>query len=164
MWLSELLTKYLHEGAKNMSTNSKIAELILRSQNASDGGKHMQYFSGCKKAIRDNCARYGQKDSLILSAIELIRGNNSSFVFSVQRDREYKAYYLVYFETRINGVKFQVSFHSFDGRLGRYVKNSRYARWDKKFSRDSAVSIYKYYCPNGQYTQEGGGSQEVEYF
>ena len=146
------------------STNSKIAELIIRTQNASDGGKKLHYFYGCKKAVRDNCARYGQKDSLILSAIEMIRWNKSDFVFSVQRDREHKAYYLVYFETRINGIKFQVSFHSFDGRLGRYVRNSRHARWDKKSSRDSAVSIYKYYCPNGQYTQEGGESQEVEYF
>lgn len=143
-----------------MNKDKKVAELILRTQNASDGGKHIQFFPDCKKAVRDNCAGYGQKDSLILAAIKLIRGSdNSCFRYAVVIDRQRIARYIVYFETRIDDVKYQVSFHSFDTRLGRYICNSRYARWDKKSSRDSAVTIYKYYCPNGQYV---GGDYQAE--
>lgn len=133
-----------------MNINSKIATLILRAQNASDGGKNMDYLVNNKRSYRDNCAGYGQKDVLIMNALRLISSNRTSFKFSVQRDREGCAEFLVYFETRINFEKYQVSFHSFDRRLNSFVGGFR-MKWDHGVSRESACIIYDHYVCHGEY-------------
>lgn len=132
--------------------NKKIATYILRAQNASDGGKSIDVLVSNKRSYRDNCCGYQQKDTMIITAINMIRSNKSSFKFAVIRDRGLIAKYIVYFETRINNVKFQVSFHSFDERLEKYVRNSFRIKWDHGCSRDSAVTIYRHYNNNGAYS------------
>ena len=82
-----------------MKRNAKIAELILRAQNASDGGKQKSsYNTSSIKAYTDNYAGYKHKDLCIYNAIQLILTGNSKFKFSVQDDKQKIAYFLVYFE------------------------------------------------------------------
>jgi len=134
-----------------MSRNidKEIAELILRAQNASDGGKGIAELVSKGKSVRDNKHGYAGKDTFIFLTINMIVKGKTDFRFAVT-DGE-NTPYLVYFETRISGKKFQVSFHSFDERLERFKGKSFRIKWDHGSSRDSAVTIYRYYCPNGQY-------------
>lgn len=130
--------------------NSKIATLILRAQNASDGGKNIDCLVCGGRTYRDNCAGYGNKDVMVIEAIKLITANKSYFKFAVTSGGSVSPY-LVYFETRIMGEKLQVSFHSFDRRLWKYQERSFRIKWDHKDSRESALKIYWYYVPNGEY-------------
>ena len=134
--------------------NAKIAETILRAQNASNGGKFNRYndcstFKG--RNATDNMSGYDLKDTLIKQAISLISTGKSNFKFSVQEDTEGRARYIVYFNTNINGTKYQVSFHTFMNlRVSKY-----FTRWDRGYlSQDNAISIYKHYCPNGKYLEQ----------
>ena len=134
-----------------MSINSKIASLVLRAQNASDGGKNKCYFSGSDKVITDNRAGYGQKDQLIIAAINLINRGKSNYKFAVTECLDFSNMaWIVYFQTRINGENIQVSFHSFNCVLSKYVRRSYRIKWDHKDSRDSAEYAYMYYS-NGMY-------------
>ena len=134
-----------------MNKNAKIALDILRAQNASDGGKRIIELVDSKRSYRDNCAGYGVKDLLIQDAIKLICSGNTAFRFSVTRDKDEVANFIVYFETRIYGKKYQVSFHTFAD-MDKYVANSFRIKWDRGVSRHSAQVIYRHYCPNGQYS------------
>ncbi len=134
-------------GMRNI--DKEIAELILRSQNASDGGKGIIELVSKGKSVRDNRHGYAGKDQFIFLAISMIVKGKSSFHFAVT-DGGFTPY-LVYFETRISGKKFQVSFHSFDRRLERFKGKSFRIKWDHGSSRDSAATIYRHYCPCGQY-------------
>ncbi len=133
------------------SINKRVAEYILRAQNASDGGKRITELVDSKKSRRDNCAGYMVKDMMIFRAIDLIVRNKSSFKFAVVKDSEHVANFIVYFETRINGEKYQVSFHSFNMGLAKYVARSFRTKWDYGDSRYSAKIIYKHYMANGSY-------------
>ena len=134
-----------------MSRNidKEIAELILRAQNASDGGKGIVELISKGKSVRDNYSAYAGKDKFIFLAISMIVKGKSNFNFAVTDGGITP--YLVYFQTRISGKKFQVSFHSFDERLERFQGKSFRIKWDHGSSRDSAVTIYRHYCPNGEY-------------
>ena len=137
--------------------NKKIAELILRAQNASDGGKLFSVISFSRKGLKDNHIGYKTKDACIAQAINLISktGRQSAFRYFVTDDKTAAAYFMVYFETRVNGQKYQVSFHSYDNNLVKYVQK-RHTKWDQKDSRDSAVIIYRHFVPNGQYASAYG--------
>ena len=134
-----------------MNINSRIATLILRSQNASDGGKHIDTLVTNRRSYRDNIAGYCVKDKYIIETICLISGHNTDFKYSVQKDHDGVAYYLVYFEVRINGEKFQVSFHSYNHELLRFINRGFRMKWDHGDSRWSAMQIYRHYVPNGEY-------------
>ena len=137
-----------------MNNNAKIAELILRIQNASDGGKNMRFFESQKSAT-DNKAGYPQKDKLILEAIRLITSSkrNNDWKFAVTRSAvNGNNCFIVYFQTRINGEKVQISFHSFNRELARFIGRSFRIKWDHANSRESAVIAYNHYVPNGKYT------------
>ena len=138
--------------------NSKIAELVLRAQNASDGGKDICKICGSRKSHKDNLAGYSRKDPAIFSAINLINTRKSNFKYSVQYCDSFKnPCWIVYFETRINLEKFQISFHTFDRRFSRFENNSFRIKWNKKrdpepgCSRDCAIRVYEWYVPNGHY-------------
>lgn len=129
--------------------NKRIAETILRAQNASDGGKRIDLLVGSRKAYRDNCAGYRAKDKFIRIALRMIAGNpgKTDFRFAVVYDKENVADFLVYFECRnhANGEKRQVSFHSFDASLSHYVRKSFRMKWDHADSRQSACDIYGWF-------------------
>lgn len=139
---------------KNKNVNGEIAELILRAQCGSDGGKKIINLVDTKKSIRDSYAGYAAKDRFVKTAIEMISRNKSDFQYAVTRDHQGIAYYIVYFQTKVDGEKVQTSFHSFDTSLGKYTKNSFRIKWDKKSSREAAVKMYIQYNPNGKYCNE----------
>ena len=136
-----------------MSVDGKIAELILRIQNASDGGKRLCPLVTNTRSYRDNCAGYAQKDNLLIEAINIISKTRNNWKYSVTKDSQGIADYIVYFQTRIMSEKVQISFHSFDSSLSRYVKNSFRIPWDHGCSRDSAIAAYTYYT-QGSYGVE----------
>ena len=130
--------------------NKKIAELILRAQTASDGGKGIQY-GASRKARRDNQGGYYRKDEFISEAIRLILTTKNNFKFAVIRDKEGKANFIIYFSTKVDGINYQVSFHSFNGEFAKYCKKSFRIPWDRWDSRESAEIIYRHYVPEGRY-------------
>lgn len=135
-----------------MATDKKIAEAILRAQTASDGGKGKKYLVCSKRSRRDYYAGYNAKDRHIMTAINLINSGHSNYKFAVFRDTQRVAKYIIYFQTVINGEKVQISFHSFDSSLERFLDKSFRIKWDRRNSRDSAVKAYRYYVSNGEYT------------
>ena len=86
-----------------------------------------------------------------MEAIKLIAAHRADCDFKFVVTDGGVAPYLVYFETRIDGQKYQVSFHSFNHQLRRFMRNSFRCKWDRKDSRESALAIYWYYVPNGEY-------------
>lgn len=129
--------------------DKEIAELILRCQNASDGGKGITELVSKGKSVRDNRHGYEGKDDFLFLVISMISKGKSDFRFAVTDGGITP--YLTYLETRINGKKFQVSFHSYDSRLERFKGKSFRIKWDHGSSRDSAIAIYRHYFPNGNY-------------
>ena len=135
-----------------MNKNAKVATLLIRAQCSSDGGKGNYTLVASRRSHRDNCAGYGNKDVMILDALRLISQGGTKFKYSVICDPQGVADYIVYFETRINGEKLQVSFHSFNPELEKYVRNSFRIKWDHSIARIAAVKIYTHFVANGQYT------------
>lgn len=134
-----------------MTINGKIATLLLRAQNSSDGGKHKHIIINNRRSYRDNAAGYQSKDSFVWEAIDLICRNRKSCDFKFAVTDGHITPYLIYFETIINDKKLQVSFHSYDSRLSKFRKNSFRMKWDKADSRESALEIYHNYVKNGKY-------------
>ena len=133
------------------SKSREIARAILFAQLASDGGKGIYDLLNevdCKGA--EKCFRRGYcaKDSNILKAIDLINRQGSEEVrYSVIHTGDQNGYEssLIYFAFRIDGVRFQVSFHSPAdwGRpvYSRYYRNSCKTHWDKASSRESCYAL-----------------------
>ena len=122
--------------------NRRIAKLIVNAQVASDGGKgikDIRYI--CESAYK---AGYRRKDSCIWEACNLIASKkNSGFSYYVT-DGQITPY-LVYFNFKIDGVRKQISFHSYDYRLERFHCTDRVhgTRWDRGDSRRTAVELYE---------------------
>ena len=132
--------------------NAAIAELVLRAQCASDGGKGIKALVGSYKARTDNRAGYAVKDILIEEAVRLILSGESDYCFSV-KDLE-NGMYLIYFQTKIHGKNVQVSFHSYGTNTwAKYCNRGKGCElwWDHGSSRSSAEYAYSYYC-RGYYT------------
>lgn len=137
-----------------MSINSRIAELILRTQNASDGGKDIIAVTNNSRGRRDNAAGYEVKDKFIKLAIDMIARNNTNWKYAVRYCGDYKKpCWIVYFQTKINDEKVQISFHTFNETFRRFTGRSFRIPWDGGDSRKSAIRAYKYYCPNGDYAE-----------
>ena len=134
------------------NVNKEIAELLLRCQNASDGGKCIRMLCSSKKSVTDNSHGYRAKDTFIMLMLGMIADKNSESDFRFAVTPGDCTPYLVYIQTRIDGKKYQVSFHSLDRRLERFMRKSFRIKWDHGNSRDSAITIYKHYVPNGTYT------------
>lgn len=112
---------------------------ILLAQVASDAAKGIgsQLVSRSISKIRpliDDARRngYSAKDLYIKRAItKIAKSNNKDIRFSVIKDEEKVAKFIVYFDFRLDGRREQVSFHSFDHSLEKFVKNSQRSSWIK---------------------------------
>lgn len=129
-----------------MKKDRVIARYILNAQISSDGGKSIYEISNLSRHAFNEA--YDGKDRYILGAIKMIRSSkDSNFRFFV-KPNSWTAF-IVYFETRIHGEKFQVSFHSYDESLRPYCLGKAHhgfrTRWDHGSSRDTAVAIAEYY-------------------
>ena len=115
--------------------NRKIAKCLISAQIASDAGKGIYELDNSVNATES----YHGKDIYILTAIKTcIKKRNTGFNFYVTKDDEI-ALYLVYFSFQVNDEKYQISFHSFDHRLEKYLSPKSHEEiWDEKSSRDTA--------------------------
>ena len=129
-----------------MTQTERIGKLIRLAQIASDGGKSIR-----TSLIRTEeeemvyLAGYSAKDTLILQAIQLIaRSKDRTYRFSVTEgpDQNGNTSFIVYFDFKIEGKREQISFHSFNKKLRKFVKNSRASTWSKDTSsRETAIRL-----------------------
>ena len=135
-----------------------VASYIVSAQLASDGGKGVKYLKGtCDMYLVPKFQNrysdgYRNKDKYIRKAIDMINRahGHSGFSFYVTKGDE-KAPILVYFNYRIDGERRQISFHSFDGSLEKYLNSKATCKhrttWDKGDSRKNAEElVYKVLC------------------
>ena len=133
----------------------KLSYLLLRAQNASDGGKGQFHCNvSSKKAIIDNKTGYALKKACVYEAINVINTDNEvPFHYVITTDVKKHAKFIVYFEGKIGDKSYQsyqIAFHSNDERLSQYI-DGREVIWKKKSSRKSVEAIYRYYFPSGNY-------------
>ena len=127
-----------------MSKDALVAKAILDAQIASDGGKEAEKTKHMNKYVWSK--GYSMKDINILKAINLIVSQKKSrFRFKVVECEQFNSL-LVYFEVKINGKRYQVSFHSYGFNVfKKYLKHNEavHLSWDEKSSRKSALFIFK---------------------
>ena len=125
----------------------KIAKYIVLAQVASDGGKRISDLRYINPTIWEE--GYDAKDDLILSAIKEIQHHkNSGCYFHIAEDCSLKGNpNVVYFNYKINGKRYQISFHTFSYDIwkmyGKNITKNCITHWDKKSSRDNALTLYK---------------------
>lgn len=127
--------------------DSKIALLLLRAQNASNGGKGIPALSNSQEAIADNVAGYPCKYACIKEALSLVQ--DSSFKCYIVRDYARKARCIITFETYVEGVKLWISFHC--NCPFAFNCKRRPSHGNLLPSEEAAKIVYKYYVPNGTY-------------
>ena len=120
-----------------------IARNIILAQTASDGGKGIEDIKNLFPV--SNIAYYKgyvAKDGYIKKAIQGIQKNkNSIFRFYVKKDKNISNY-IIYFNFKVDGERFQVSFHSFKD-WSKYERGNCQTRWDKKDSREACLRLYE---------------------
>lgn len=125
----------------------EMARLLVLAQASSDEGKNISKLSYLltNKLYEKACNGYSEKDRCIYELIQLIaRYPQKDVHFYVCKDEQKVAKYIVYFDVVFNGHKAQISFHSFDGRLKRFLTGSRkshveWACWES--SRQNAYEL-----------------------
>ena len=99
---------------------------------------------------------YAVKDAFIKNAIKaILRNKQSGFTFYVTRKNfvdscgKNNTSFVVYFNFRVNSERYQISFHSFDKELEKYLGGPCPTRWKKsRNSRESAVVLANYILDN----------------
>lgn len=135
----------------------KVAFLIATAQRASDFGKFDRLDHDDQAASNvlgqligkaaDELCRYWEyalKDVCVRKAIHRIKSNpNSEFHFRVTPSEMVGPKYVVYFDFKVEGKRRQVSFHSFDGKLARFVERKPTGHWDRKSSRQACIDLLR---------------------
>lgn len=130
--------------------NKKISRAIILAQVASDGGKGYRFFKGLvPNEYNAYYLGYDVKDDYILDAINLINryGKSSGFSYYIgESDLDtWNESAIVYFNFKINGKRYQVSFHTFGeeiiSRRDEKKNDSHSTRWDKASSRKAAMKL-----------------------
>ena len=132
--------------------NEAVAKAIILAQVASDGGKGIR---DIKRILPVSNLYYQMgyevKDEQIWKAVHLIlkagrAHKECGFRFYVEPCYDFMApCSIVYFDFRVFGEKYQVSFHTFDPAFEKYaIKKEKgyYGRWDHASSRN-AVRVLK---------------------
>jgi hypothetical protein len=116
----------------------KILRNLINAQIASDGGKSVFELPRTEKEWAIAKAGYAAKDRYISDAIGLINSSrNCGIYFSVTfcpELSEWNDCYIVYFNIKINGKRYQVSYHSFDSRFEPLARYETSTRWTRKNS------------------------------
>ena len=124
-----------------------IAKQIIFAQLASDGGKKdkevLNRISSFVPLSEVHYKKgYHAKDHCIINAIRAIQRNpQSGFRYHVKADRTLYSgahVFIVYFNFKIGGERYQISFHTFDN-MWRFVNQQCVTRWQKKYSSKEAV-------------------------
>jgi hypothetical protein len=126
-----------------------IFKNIVHAQIASDGGKEIDdlcFTEGALKMSKMYYKKgYNAKDSCIRKAIKNINAcKNSGVYYNIKETYEFRnTCYIIYFNFKIDGVRHQVSFHSF----GKWKETPECStRWNHKLdSRKTVELILKTY-------------------
>lgn len=137
----------------NNSVEAMIALRIIQAQASSDAGKGLNRLSlEPDKARPCEVLKYSFKVKPILEAIKLIRTNKTHFNYWVEESPDQNGYdsIIVYFDFKINGSRYQVSFHNplnTSGELKKYISTGRKTRWNKNLggSFDACQELQRYY-------------------
>ena len=125
----------------------EMARLLVLAQASSDEGKNINTLSCLlPKRLYEKAYRgYPMKDICIYELLQLIAKHPQKDVhFYVCKDDQKVSKYSVYFDIVFNGRRAQISFHSFDGHLKRFLLGSRkshveWASWES--SRQNAYEL-----------------------
>lgn len=130
----------------------EMARLLVLAQAGSDEGKNISCLSELlPKKLYEKAAWNGYvlKDICIYELVKLIsRYPQKDIHFFVTKDEQKVSKYIVYFDVVFGGNRRQISFHSFDGRLKRFLNGSRkshvkWACWES--SRENAYELGRFY-------------------
>lgn len=132
-----------------MTLNRYIAKQICIAQICSDAGKGIRElsFENDKTTLYKSVeSRYAGKDIAIQRAISKINslGNKSGFHFYVTNKSGMSYYpYIIYFDFKVNGKRYQVSFHSGNDIFEKYIKKgtSHRSTWDHESSRQACQKL-----------------------
>lgn len=134
-----------------------IAKQIVLAQLASDGGKRQDdVLSRVSSLLPIGEVYYKKgydvKDRCIVKAIKAIQRNpNTGFKYHVKVDRTLYSgahVFIVYFNFKLGGESYQISFHTFSN-MWRFVSKKCVTRWKKKHSsKESAIKLV-YYLAGG---------------
>lgn len=139
-----------------MSLDRQIALAIVMAQHASDNGKGYYRLGrkplSCHYAVQRFTANqgYNPKDSFIEKAVSLCQKGHNSFNYYIEAapDQNGNDSFIIYFDTKIDSKRIQISFHSFNKRLWKKrVGQGRPTHWDHKIggSYKSCIKLIKYY-------------------
>lgn len=120
-----------------------IAKYIILAQTASDGGKGMKSLNRLFPTSNLACYKgYQAKDGYIKKAIMgILKSKNSIFRFYCKQDK-WVANYIVYFNFKLEGERYQVSFHSFKD-WSHFENSNCGTRWDKRDSREACLRLFE---------------------
>lgn len=135
-----------------MELDLRVCKYLVLAQIASDGGKHLWFG---KDDLSNSLSigpvyrlkGYSVKDSEIIKAINTITRSKKStgFHFYVKEVDGFRSRaFLVYFNFKLDGKRYQISFHSFNLKLEKFANDKFSTRWDKKSSRESAKVLADY--------------------
>lgn len=139
--------------------NKKVAFSIIRAQICSDAEKGDDFlYRGIKELEKnylweiDRKKGYRSKDYHIIQAISTIakmpKKFDSGFRFHVKKDDDFGGCYIIYFNFKLYGKRKQVSFHSFNKKMERFIHKNQ-TRWDKGDSQLTCLELFKYMKEGG---------------
>ena len=129
----------------------EIAKLIVLAQASSDVGKGIcELYDFLPARMKSKAAKgYYMKDTAIRNLLAILSKHPQKDVhFFVCEDQDKVADYIIYFDFMLAERKVQVSFHSYDKFLKRYVVGSRKSctSWKETLvSREMAFLLAKQY-------------------
>lgn len=137
----------------------EIARLIVIAQASSDAGKGITDLLDLLKPELYKKAQWGypEKDKAIYSLLCLLSRNPQKDVhFYVCKDVDKIADFIIYFDFMLDQSKVQVSFHSYDKRVKRFVHGSRKSCTDWRSDLESRKMAYRVASRNGFLSRSGG--------
>lgn len=132
--------------------NKNAVKNIILAQMASDGGKWLYPQFEVPDTLKADAekafeAGYTAKDELLERACLIVaRHHDKDIHFFVTEDKEGVAKFIIYFDIKVNGKRWQASFHSFGvKRWSKWVKSTVPSRgnWDHKSSRETCIQLSK---------------------
>lgn len=128
----------------------QIASLLVGTQVASDSGKHIWQLYDCLNKKFGNFFRKGYfgKDANIRKLLNIIEKYHPDDIhYFVVKDCDKIARFIVYFDYKVDNKRFQISFHSFDMELKRYLRKNKnsVASWDHGNSRKNAFILAQHF-------------------
>lgn len=132
--------------------DKRIATAIILAQIASDAGKgDYELAEYCNRLVEAYGAKekgYRKKDDYIRKAIALIRHYGAKEVYyhvqmdeKIRQNRNGDPAFIIYFNWKIDGKRYQASFHSF-GNWYQYLGGSCRTHWDRRDSRKACAALY----------------------